>query len=62
MTNHEEKTMKKSELYHLAQIAVVNSPCIAPETKIYILRELMEQESLLLFTEEKETEKVVWLE
>ena len=39
MTNHEEKTMKKSELYHLAQIAVVNSPCIAPETKIYILRE-----------------------
>lgn len=49
--------MKKSELYHLAQIAVVTSNCIAPETKLVILQRLMADESMAEFIEE-ETEKV----
>jgi hypothetical protein len=50
----EEKTMKKSEMYHLAQIAVITSPNIAPENKLLILAELIEKESLELFLEEQE--------
>lgn len=46
--------MKKSEIYKLAQIAVISTATIAPETKIEILRELLERESLELFCEEKE--------
>ncbi len=46
--------MKKSELYHLAQIAVVTSPCIEPENKLKILRVLMDSEDLELFREKKE--------
>ena len=49
--------MKKSELYHLAQIAVINSPSIAPETKIEVLRELLDAESLELYREEREENK-----
>lgn len=37
--------MKKSEIYHLAQIAVLNAATIAPENKLEILRELMAKES-----------------
>ena len=48
--------MKKSELYHLAQIAVVSTPAIAPETKIEVMRVLLDDESLALFVE-KEREK-----
>lgn len=46
--------MKKSELYHLAQIAVINAPCIAPETKIEVLKILIAEENLALYVEEKE--------
>ena len=49
----EEETMKKSEIYYLAQIAVVNSPCIAPESKLEILRTLFADEELALFSEEQ---------
>ena len=48
--------MKRSELYHLAQIAVVNSPSISPENKLVILHRLMSDESMAAFIEE-ETEK-----
>lgn len=51
--------MKKSEIYHLAQIAVINSQCIAPEAKIAILRELIEREALEIFCEEQEAKKEV---
>jgi len=44
--------MKKSEMYHLSQIAVVQSPNIAPENKISILRQLFEDEALALYFEE----------
>jgi hypothetical protein len=50
--------MKKSEIYHLAQIAVINSPSISPERKIEVMRVLLEDEQLALFCEEQE-EKVV---
>lgn len=47
-------TMKKSEIYHLAQIAVLNAATIAPETKIEVLRVLIDDESLATYTEEQE--------
>ena len=45
--------MKKSEAYHLAQIAVVNSPNIAPEGKIEVLRILIAEENLAKFCEKQ---------
>ena len=48
--------MKKSEHYHLAQIAVVTSPCIEPENKLKVLRTLIAQENLELYCESRETE------
>ena len=49
--------MKKSEAYHLSQVAVVLSPSIAPEKKLEILRVLMDAEGLELYCEEKEMER-----
>ena len=46
--------MKKSELYHLAQIAVIATPTISVESKIEVMRVLFDQESLALFCEEQE--------
>ena len=46
--------MKKSEAYHLAQIAVINSPSIAPENKIKVMKILLEDENLALFVEDRE--------
>lgn len=49
--------MKKSELYHLAQIAVVNAPCIAPETKLEVLTLLMSDENIEKYSEELEEKR-----
>ncbi len=49
--------MKKSELYHLAQIAVVNSPSISPENKVEVLKVLIEGESFEKFNEDQEAKK-----
>lgn len=49
--------MKKSEIYHLAQIAVINSPSITPESKIEVMRTLMEDESLALYVEERKAKE-----
>ena len=49
--------MKKSELYHLAQIAVVHSNCITPERKLDILRVLFADEEFAQYGEERDTEK-----
>lgn len=46
--------MKKSEIYHLAQIAVITSQCITPESKIEVMRVLLDEEHLALFVEERE--------
>ena len=51
--------MKKSEIYHLAQIAVITSPCITPENKLEILHVLMMDEDLELYSENKEFEKTM---
>lgn len=48
--------MKKSEAYHLAQIAVVQTPSISPETKLQILKILNCQEYFEQFLEDKEEE------
>ena len=49
--------MKKSEIYHLTQITVINAPCIAPERKLEILRVLMEDENLAIYCEKQEEKK-----
>ena len=46
--------MKKSEIYHLAQVAVVSTATIAPENKLDVLRELMAQESYNTLHEDSE--------
>lgn len=46
--------MKKSEIYHLAQVAVVGTATIAPENKLEMLRELMAQETFYEMTEDSE--------
>jgi hypothetical protein len=46
--------MKRSEAYHLAQVAVINAPTITPENKVEILRVLYAQEDLELWTERAE--------
>ena len=49
--------MKKSELYHVAQIAVINSPVLAPETKLEILQVLIPDESSAKYWEEQEDKR-----
>ena len=49
--------MKKSAAYHLAEIAVVTSGCIAPENKLEVLRVLMEGEDLAKYCEEQEAKR-----
>ena len=48
--------MKKSEQIHLAQIAVITSPCIEPENKLKVLKTLFSEEAFAKYCEEKETE------
>ena len=49
--------MKKSEAYKLAQIAVINTPTIAPESKIAILKFLINDEEIAAYREEMESEE-----
>jgi hypothetical protein len=51
--------MKKSEIYHLAQIAVVTTATICPEGKLAILNVLMDEEKLALCWEEQEERTAV---
>ena len=51
--------MKKSEIYSLAQIAVITTSCISVEKKQEILRVLIKDEDLAKFCEEKEIEKAI---
>lgn len=50
--------MKKSELYHLAQMAVVTSPGISPEHKLDIIHILTADENLAKIAEEQAKKKV----
>lgn len=45
--------MKKSDAYHLAMIAVMETNTISVESKIEVMRVLLDQESLELFCEEQ---------
>jgi hypothetical protein len=45
--------MKRSEAYHLAQIAVVQTPSISPENKLEILKILSLQEHFERYCEEE---------
>jgi hypothetical protein len=52
--------MKKSEMYRMAQMAVVSSGSISPNVKVEIVKELIQAESLEQWREEqaeKEAEK-----
>lgn len=49
--------MKKSEIYSLAQIAVITTSCIAPEKKQEILRVLISDEDLAKYCEDRDAEK-----
>lgn len=49
--------MKKSELYHLTQIAVVNTPSISPENKLEILKELFDKEEFCIYCEKNEEQR-----
>lgn len=49
--------MKKSEMYYLAQITIINSPCVAPERKLEILRVLMSDEDSAQYWEEQEAKR-----
>ena len=49
--------MKKSEIYHLAQIAVVLSPCITPENKLEVLKTLMSNEEVEKFIEDRKAKE-----
>ena len=48
--------MKKNEAYHLAQIAVVQSPNISPENKLEILKILINQEHFELFCDKEKAD------
>lgn len=45
--------MKKSEMFKVAQIAVVNSLSICVTDKLEVLRELMDKEDVALYVEEQ---------
>lgn len=46
--------MKKSEIYNLAQLAVMTNPAIHSAQKLEVLRVLMDDEDLEKFREERE--------
>lgn len=49
--------MKKSECYHLAQIAVLTSPSISPERKLQVIEVLHGNKSNAEWQEEREAEE-----
>ena len=48
--------MKRSAIYKLAQIAVLDSNRLAPDVKLAVLRELMDKEDVAAFCEKEEGE------
>lgn len=51
--------MKKSEIYRLAQGAVITVPYLMNDDKLEILRELMEKEDVEKFVEDREEKESV---
>ena len=50
--------MKKSEIYRMAQIAVLNSN-FSNLDKLEVMRELIDREDMAILVEKRETEKAV---
>ena len=48
--------MKKSDMYRMAQLSVLNNELIMGYDKLKILRELMHQEDVAKYVESKEEE------
>lgn len=46
--------MKKSEIYHLAQVTVLESGLLATETALQVIKTLMADEDLARFNEGRE--------
>lgn len=51
--------MKKSERYYMAQIAIINAPCISPERKLEILRTLFADEDAEKYWEERDEKRTI---
>lgn len=49
--------MKKSEMYKLAQKAVLNAQSIVIDDKLEVLRELMDREATAKYVENQEEDK-----
>ena len=49
--------MKKSEMYRMAQMAVVSSGAMSPNVKVDIVKELIERENFEKYMEKVEEEK-----
>ena len=49
--------MKKSEIYHMAQCAVINATFLGVDAKLEVLRELMCKEDVALFCEKQEAKE-----
>lgn len=49
--------MKKSEIYKIAQQAVVHATFLGIDKKLEILRELMDKEDVALFCEKQEAKE-----
>lgn len=49
--------MKKSEMYRMAQMAVVSSGAMSPNVKVAIVKELIERENFEKYCEKIEDEK-----
>jgi hypothetical protein len=54
--------MKKSEMYRMAQGAVITNTYLGIEEKLEILRELMDKEDFEKFIEKEEAKKAVMSE
>lgn len=46
--------MKKSEIYHLAQVTILESGLLATETALQVIKTLMADEDLAKFNEGRE--------
>lgn len=50
--------MKKSEIYRLAQLAILRDPLIKDDWKLEVLAELMSDEKVAKFAEDREEKEV----
>ena len=49
--------MKRSEIYKVAQMAVINATFLGVDAKLEVLRELMDKEDVAMFCEKQEAKE-----